>query len=428
MLMKIHCPGCRAQLRVPETSSGKAARCPACKKVFRVPAPSDMFEETISTWIESDVDEEQEKRVESLDPSKTAVGVSAPTAKASAAAATASPGDSTLAMDALDPRQASTAGAPAMSGAGASAPARGPAVESPAFPDDLFIRKPIPHLVVRECNLNGVTVAFDSSWLEHDGFRASMPVKGVISLNTKTDELLARPLAFVDRSSAAIRSAQDLEARFEQRLLPGWTARHLLSVMGTIEQLPRPFNMPMPYYIHVSQSGISLKCTTKRRVDGGYTCEVVLPSGQYALEWLLRVNGVCGPEYDLLERELDLIKADSWSTLPEQCRDRIVVWCRFLPRERFIHYIADADFGVREAGLAGLVITDRRLVFHKYHHSGEHDLTEEALLTARVEDDFAHLTIQNRDGRNRVIKLHVRELTALEEIFKGMPNIKFSIG
>ena len=56
MDMKVHCPGCSKPLRVPKTASGRRARCPDCHRVFRVPQPEDLVEETISTWIEEDVD------------------------------------------------------------------------------------------------------------------------------------------------------------------------------------------------------------------------------------------------------------------------------------------------------------------------------------------------------------------------------------
>jgi len=42
---------------VPETASGRKARCPQCRRVFLVPRPDELFEETISTWIEEDVEQ-----------------------------------------------------------------------------------------------------------------------------------------------------------------------------------------------------------------------------------------------------------------------------------------------------------------------------------------------------------------------------------
>jgi hypothetical protein len=292
------------------------------------------------------------------------------------------------------------------------------------FPQDLHVRGPTPHLAVRECSQSGVRLAFDSIWLEHEGFRASLPVRNAFSNTPDKADLLARPLAFIDRSSAAIRSVQELESRYEQHLLPGWSALDLLHVMGNIEALPRPFNNPMPYYLSLRHAHRSLECMTHRRPDGGITCEVVMPSGRYALDWVANVNGLCRPEYRLLEQELGLSHTDRWTALPETCRHRIEVWCRFRPRERYINYFNDADFGHRDMGLAGLVVTDRRLIYHKYHHGGEAPLNEEGLLLVREVEGFCHLTLQTPDRHTKLIKLAPPDLPALLEAVRAAPDVR----
>jgi hypothetical protein len=210
--------------------------------------------------------------------------------------------------------------------------------------------------------------------------------------------------------------------------MTGWSARDLINAMGTLHALPRPFNMPMPYYVGARHTNLHLECTTQTRHDGGVTCVVNLPDPRYALEWLGRVNGTCGLDYELLEHELLLVEVDAWGRLTEACRQRLGVWCALRPRERFRLYLSDADFGAHDAGLGGLVVTDRRLVFRKYHHHGTLDLAADATLLVQVKEGFAHLTLQNQEGRSKLVKLHVGDLEKLQGALAGAPGLQVVVG
>ena len=299
---------------------------------------------------------------------------------------------------------------------------------APAFPEELVPRTFRPYVAVRSCSQAGVGIAFDARCLEHEGFRASMPMRDLFSRAIERTGLIARPMAFIDRSGATLRSVQAFDAKYEQTVLPGWKPFDLLHVMATAEGLPRPFNLPVPYYVGSQHSQLSLQCQTTRRPDGGFTCEVLFPHGDYALEWLGRVNGFCGPEYQLLEQELNLIHADAWNQLPEVCRQRIVVWCHFRARERFIQFIPDAEFAQHEMGLAGLVVTSQRIVYQKNHHSGAAELRDEALLVTRSQDGFCDLTLQNADHRTRVVRIDLKDLPALTATLADHSKVRVVAG
>jgi hypothetical protein len=470
--MMVYCPGCGAILRVPTTASGRRARCPSCRKEFVVPPPEDMLEETVSAWIEQDVDKERQQRSTLSEQALTMKDAQTRPRRAGAGRAGLSEGGPKLwpmqaktapAAPALKQMSASPAPAaappippaspappapaapaiPAFAGAAAltalAAPDEGMPASLPepqelpagggdgataGFPAELIPRAFRPYLVVLACSQNGVRVLFDAHCLEHDGFRASLPMRDVFSRTVERGGLLARPMGFIDRSGATLRSVQAFDAKYEQTVMPGWQSGDLLHVMPTMDGLPRPFNLPVPYYVSGQHSQLSLSCQTTRRPDGGFTCEVLFPHGDYALEWLARVNGTCGPEYHLLAQELNLIHADMWNQLPEVCRQRIVVWCHFKMRERFVLFIPDAEFPQREMGLAGLVVTSQRLIYQKYHHSGEADLNEEAYLLTRVQEGFCHLTLQNADRRTRVVKIEQKDLPALTAALAQHPKIR----
>ena len=63
MDINVYCPSCRAVLRVPVSAAGKVARCPTCQAKFQVPVQQEDpgLEETVSSWIEQDVEDMQDE-------------------------------------------------------------------------------------------------------------------------------------------------------------------------------------------------------------------------------------------------------------------------------------------------------------------------------------------------------------------------------
>jgi len=290
------------------------------------------------------------------------------------------------------------------------------------YPSSLGVDPRHPHLVITQCDQSGVTFAFDSAHLEQIGFRTAIPVRCAFSGETERRKLSARPLAFIDRSGARFRAPGDLEQKHTTTLLSGQSVRDLLDVMGNVD-LPKPFSFCVPYYSSNEFSHVSMKCWTESRSDGGITCYVMMPNGPTALLWLLNVNGTCGPEYSMLEADIGLLDNEAWRQLGDECRRRLAVWCPFEPMEQFRLYLSDGDFGTRDKGLAGLVLTDRRLIYCKYHHRGAIDLSQPATLRIRDETDFAQLTIENLDGRTKLVKLHLHDVPTLLQALSYLPTI-----
>src|SRR5690606_32304305 len=66
-----------------------------------------------------------------------------------------------------------------------------------SYPCDLHHFGPQPRLIVRDCAQNGVVLAFEPRWLEHEGFGASMPMRCAFSGVSTRADLIARPMVFV---------------------------------------------------------------------------------------------------------------------------------------------------------------------------------------------------------------------------------------
>ena len=56
--------------------------------------------------------------------------------------------------------------------------------------------------------------------------------------------------------------------------------------------------------------------------------------------------------------------------MPERLRQRLSSWFDWGSDENFLIYLPDSDFPRKDDGLAGLALTDKRLVFRKYQKQG----------------------------------------------------------
>jgi DNA-directed RNA polymerase subunit M/transcription elongation factor TFIIS len=474
MEIKVYCPKCRAVLLVPLSAAGKVARCPTCSSKFQVPGQKDVMDETVSSWIEQDVEDMQDefdqllveksageqRRREEREKAKASIAAAkmdralkqrermlqsvqnrdtqkqgpatitrpgAPVTQQSASTSTEPAIDtpSTGRLESPTSGQAPTI-AP---GAPAPAPEPEPSIElapqysmpeeedvideSLEYPMTVFVDKTYPNLVVAEVSQRGVLMAFDSSFLEHTGFRLSFPTQCVFSGHNVYHELVAKPLGFFDQSQGEIRNAQEIENRREITLVSDMTPRRAMGLMGSIDQLPTPFKFPMPYYVSIDHVTMSMECSTAKRGDGGGTCYVLVPTGGVALQWLQNVNGICGDDVRLLRRDVSFMWSDQWQQLPEHIRHRLSTWVAFEGGEHFQYYFNDAEFGKKDEGLAGVVLTDRRLIYHKYHRKGSVRYGENPKLILSPDGDFAGLTVQTLDGSSKAALFRFTDLEML---------------
>ncbi len=499
MHMMVHCPGCHQALQVPTDASGRYARCPVCRTKFIIPNPDELFEETVSTWIEEDLDQYMWEQEESADQADAGVPADQPpqrdssprdveqqvgsedheqlqppderpeTPVARRAASQLTSGDTMVAMavpesaqpadkrrapaasrpaeseraggsidhdqhqlDVQDQEDLGSSGVPIDGGSSANEGSRTPYLTAPppasitTYPQQLHVTEPIPRLAVKEVFQQGVTFCFDSLWVEHDGFRASFPVACAFCGAADRKHLMSKPMAFADRAMDKNRSAREIENDYEHGVRERSPAQ-LLQVTGRLAGMLKPFASPVLYYTCSKHHQQAMECTTVDRSDGGITCEVLVPDRPTALLWLSRVNGVCGPEYALLERDVTAMSNETWDELPDSCRQRLAVWCKFAPGERFREYLPDADLARHDAGLAGVVITDDRLIYHKYRLFGEIRLDTDATLVVRRDDRVAVLSLDTGDKRVRIAKLHARDLPQLIVGLSHAPGLKVTV-
>jgi len=450
--MQIHCPGCDVRLEVPSDAGGRAARCPSCKVKFQIPDPRTMLDETVTCWLNLDhLDEEEASHDEAIermgeqiaaqregnDPNRNGV-TAPPPAQPAPVKEKGEPSQSDPAEQ-VKPvertvkrvvRKGDKAKAPAKSdddGSGVHDRKGGSFVVSKppqrkvaprSIDDEAMTGRPT--LTVLETGAYGVRFAFDSRWLESLNFRASLPLCGMVSGETDPSKLVARPLGWIDKATGHYTNPGELEARYELHLRGAPTPREVTKSMSTLDELPPPFNLPMPYYVSRADAGkVSVHCETVA-TPRGVRCEVTIPTLRYALDWLGRVNGVCGDEYAQLEAETLKFEAEAWRAIPQTVRHRLAVWFDFEADEQFLGYFNDSDFSKSDSGLAGLVLTTGRLVFCRYHHHGAFGLHDAGTLQAVEDGNFSTLYYKANGSRKKLVRLRNEDVEQLADLIADL--------
>ncbi len=420
MSMQIHCPECGVRLDVPDDAGGRAARCPRCKTQFRVPDPNTMLDETVACWLDLDhlhADEEVEEQQE------LAAGVASPAESAS---------DRTPATERAATAEAAAAGEVAAGQAAAPDHDKNPAKASRGSyvidPEQMAELKRSGRFVayapdeiklhVLDAGAFGVKVAFAAPLLDNVAFRASLPMRGILSGETDPAKLTARPLAWVDKATGRRVDPSELEGRYEMRVRGHDDARQVIRNMNLIQELAAPFNQPMPFYVSRDDAGKAQVHAETVASPYGIQCEVTIPCMRYALDWVGRVNGICGEDYLNLEKEVVKYDSAAWQRIPATVRGRIAVWFDFVGDEQFVAYFNDSDYSTADAGLGGLVVTTERLVYCKFHTHGAIDLSADDKLLGVESGKFATLYLQRNGSRRKLIRLRRDDLDKLRHVLE----------
>lgn len=405
MNMTIACPHCDVQLTVPDHAGGRAARCPKCRAKFCVPGFEALLDETMAAWLFTP----ETDNIADADP---VAAKHRPAAKAPTATATGLPTSPHPPV----PKEATEDATP--SPAPPARPANRVSSDSvPSRPTD----DPGPaRLQVASVSAAGVLFDFPSRLLQREPFRASMPWECIQCGHDDPARLLARPLGFYDRSRGAFATSGEIEARFEMHVEAGMSQDQAVGAMMIMTELPSPFDHPTPYFVCLRcASKVTVTCRTITGHEGP-ECQVQIPSGPYALAWLGRVNGICGGDYAALEQRIHGNETGDWEAVPHAIRQRLANWCVFEPCESFVTYFPDSDFSLHDAGLAGVVLTNRRVVFCKHHSRGSLALDAPGELTLRKKGQFYDLHHRHKLECRRLGRLRLKHGAELMETLASL--------
>lgn len=476
--MTLDCPNCGRPLLVPESAVGRKARCTQCNTKFVIPSREELLEQTISHMVLEELDHRRHEDEPAMSEAQSSAGrpvhrpdyptsqsgtvlgmpalkeeadpdssgvlsVDDLTAPSSSPPGSATPRSVASGSGASDRSAASKLDTPrrepsldgddepaSANGSGRSTPGDSvaPAAHDTQYPRELRPTKPRPYLVVNEVSMTGVSLSFATEWLKDEVFRTSMPIRCAFTGKGPKNNLVSRPMIFLNRYKEIGEQARAIEMNYEQSLTAKHSPREHVRNIGRMNGLASPYDQPLLYYASDGHAGESLKCRARSGVSDLEHCEILIPCGDVAVEWVSRVNGRCGPEYALLKTTVAALSDDGWSSLSEKCQRRLETWCRFERGERFKLYLNDADLTVADEGLGGVVVTDRRLLYHKFRRSRSLSFNQEAILHLRTDDRYARITLESGGRLARAGKIHRHDMDKLIQALADAPRLRVMVG
>jgi len=97
---------------------------------------------------------------------------------------------------------------------------------------------------------------------------------------------------------------------------------------------------------------------------------------------------------------------DRWERLSSKLRHRLMAWAKLKDTEVFRHYYADIFCDAEHRGDEGVILTDRRLIFHHGHKRGEAvRWTPDAVIMINTRGSNAVLTLVHPASREHVATL-----------------------
>jgi hypothetical protein len=129
----------------------------------------------------------------------------------------------------------------------------------------------------------------------------------------------------------------------------------------------------MPYWVCDMCSGsgtVSGQIHVNPDTGKGW-CRLFIRSLRRAMEFMVNAGGEGAEGYTALKERMEQTAENPWDTLPEVIQHRLQQWYRPERGEQFIVYIPDRDRARTEDGMAGVVISTIRLIYHNPRHHRE---------------------------------------------------------
>ncbi len=335
--VRVRCPHCETQFRVPRVHLGRKGRCAECQAVFVLSA-SDL-EDSVMEWLALE-------EIQGQAQAQAAPQAAPPVQAVRGGPATARP--------AVSPARAEPARR-----------ARGAPTQD---------RSRSGMLRLAHVDAMGAFFTFPSWLLGDSAFRASLPRCCLCCGVTHglTVHLIVWPSKLPDRDRMGLRN-EFFRVSLGMEELAHLSGVQLLEVLPKVPNMPPPFDEPMPYFIcHRCSPAGAIMAHVRPTNDTVDECELGIASLRRAAEFLANSLGREHPDYQCLLKEAERRRRDPWIGLPLAVRNRIAQWFSAQEGEKFLCYLRDHDFAQAEAGSGGLVVTSSRLIYHKY--AGHHEI------------------------------------------------------
>ncbi len=303
---------------------GSIVRCGLCSSRFRLPKTIAVTDEVISSWLHQDY-YEHEQPVEA-EESARAAGKAEPSGQTQILPAISSGGIRLVKVD-----------------------RRGALFEFPSDRlKDIAFRCAMP----RRCMSCGA--------------RAHLHVHVIIFAHQLVDSV----------SLEAEHSAGSL--KLSEQEVRALTGEEVLARLPKVPNVPSPGDNPMPYWLcdMCSAAGVVSGQISVDSETGKGWCRLLIHNLRRAEEFLAAVGGKENESYAELKKWVDATVETPWDTVPLVIQHRLEQWFHRAGDEEFIAYVPDRDRVRTEDGMCGLLISNRRVIYHTDMRHRESEASE----------------------------------------------------
>lgn len=243
---------------------------------------------------------------------------------------------------------------------------------------------------------------FPASRLEDPSFRCAMP-RQCLQCGARVN-LVAHVIIYAPRLVTSISLEEERTVgslALSDRDVQSLDGEELLARLPNVPDVPPPGNLPMPYWLcdmcggSGSISGeIHVSTTT-----GEGRCRLLICNLHRAEEFMAAVGGADNPEHAELQQYLADVAETPWETVSLVVRHRLEQWFTPQKDERFVGYIPDRDRVRTEDGMAGLLLSTKRLIYHTQFRHREVVRTEPVELHLAMAGDKGNLHMTTASWR-----------------------------
>ncbi|MCE5328265.1 MAG: zinc-ribbon domain-containing protein [Planctomycetaceae bacterium] len=232
---------------------------------------------------------------------------------------------------------------------------------------------------------------FPASRLLDDDFRCTMPRRCLqcsTSHHLEAHVIIFAPQLTTSISLEAERNAGEMVLRSHQT--KDVSTKDVLTRLPRVPNVPHPADRAMPYWLcdMCGSSGIIAAQIQVNSDTAEGWCRLQIGNLRRAEEFMIAAGGTATAEYAKLHDFIEHTAESRWALVPLTAQNRIQQWFDCQDGEEFVGYVPDRDLQRTEDGMSGILVSNRRLVFHTpYRH-------REAMQTYRLE--FQLSVINNR--------------------------------
>ncbi len=244
---------------------------------------------------------------------------------------------------------------------------------------------------------SGALFEFPASRLQEIAFRCALPRRCLRCSTQK--HLCAHVVIFTSQLADSVSIEDEHEAgalELSEHEVQNLTCEQMLDRLPKVPNVPPPGNLPMPYWICDMCSGagtISGQIKVNRETGTGW-CRLRIHNLRRAEEFLVATGAKDTPGHRLLLERLAATAENPWDTLPEVVQHRLEQWFRPLSDERFMAYIPDRDRSRTEDGMTGLLVSNRRIIYHSQLRHREVRVTQPLELQLATGKGRGHLQVK----------------------------------